>query len=133
VGGPAVTDHLEVLTEAARAAARRRLVELTADFVAPPLADALADAVLEEVLPLSEGLRLYSSDQPGTGSVPWKVYNALHKRALRSGHSRAEALRRAADLADPEEPVVSWFGVYGPQVAAWLNGLADQEEKRSAG
>lgn len=38
--------------------------------------------------------------------------------------ARQEAIREVATLADPVRPEVSFFGVYGPQVADWLNRLA---------
>lgn len=38
--------------------------------------------------------------------------------------ARAEAIREVATLADPAAPEVSFFGIYGPQVAAWLNQIA---------
>ena len=47
-------------------------------------------------------------------------------------HAR-EVLHTAADLADPDEPEVSFFGpTFGPQVAAWLRMLADQPARPAA-
>lgn len=39
---------------------------------------------------------------------------------------RAEVLNGVADRADPVAPEVSWFGDYGPQVAAWLRRMAEE-------
>ena len=47
-------------------------------------------------------------------------------------HAR-EVLHTAADLADPDEPEVSFFGgMVGPAVAAWLRMLADQPARPAA-
>jgi hypothetical protein len=49
--------------------------------------------------------------------------------ALALGQHASEVLRRVADMADPEEPEVSFFGgMVGPAVAAWLRMIADRRE-----
>ncbi len=45
---------------------------------------------------------------------------------------RVEVLREVADAADPAAPEVSWFGKYGPQVAAWLRTQAGKAAEDAA-
>lgn len=53
--------------------------------------------------------------------------------ALALGQHAREVLHKAADMADPEEPEVSFFGnTFGPQVAGWLRMLADQPSPAAA-
>ena len=53
--------------------------------------------------------------------------------ALALGQHASEVLHRAADLADPEEPEVSFFGpTFGPQVAGWLRMIADRPARPAA-
>lgn len=47
-------------------------------------------------------------------------------------HAR-EVLHEVADMADPDEPEVSFFGpTFGPQVAGWLRMLADRPARPAA-
>lgn len=47
--------------------------------------------------------------------------------SLALGRHARQVLHMAADMADPEEPEVSFFGgMVGPAVAAWLRMLADR-------
>lgn len=43
--------------------------------------------------------------------------------------TRTEAIREVAVMADPAAPEVSFFGIYGPQVAAWMNQIAQAGER----
>ncbi|OQQ13025.1 hypothetical protein B0675_40110 [Streptomyces sp. M41(2017)] len=53
--------------------------------------------------------------------------------ALALGTFASDVLHKVADMADPEAPEVSFFGVQaGPQVAAWLRMLADRKATTTA-
>jgi hypothetical protein len=53
--------------------------------------------------------------------------------ALALGQHAREVLHEVADMADPDEPEVSFFGpTFGPQVAAWLRMLADRAARPAA-
>ncbi|MFE2297961.1 hypothetical protein ACFXAW_07170 [Streptomyces sp. NPDC059445] len=55
-------------------------------------------------------------------------------RCLRTelADARVQSIRDLADKADPQRPEISWFGDYGPQVAAWMRKQAEYEQQRLA-
>jgi hypothetical protein len=61
----------------------------------------------------------YDLEDPGSNAL-----GALHRHA-------SEVLHKAADMADPEPPEVSFFGDHGPAVAGWLRMLADRRAAAS--
>lgn len=60
----------------------------------------------------------------GATEMPEDVRNAILPIVSRI---RAEAIRETAEVANPPRPEVSFFGIYGPQVADWLRRIADSK------
>lgn len=80
----------------------------------------------EEVI-LAKYVRYLADTVEHVAPAPEPGSDALTDAWSNAEHVRAAVLRQTADLADPKAPEVSFFGVYGPQVAGWLRMLAGRQ------
>ncbi|AJP04745.1 hypothetical protein TU94_28155 [Streptomyces cyaneogriseus subsp. noncyanogenus] len=82
------------------------------------------------------GSLCYDHEDPGTAALGalylltqatlWTEDGADFGAEALAQHA-SEVLHRVANMADPEPPEASFFGDYGPQVAAWLRRRASQK------